>query len=168
MVTIDVKTELNDVAEIIDGLEKSPKILKTMIAQIPDALLNERRIKGKWSIHEHACHLMEVQPMLIKRFETFKREPNPVFKPFIPDDVEEDHHLMKMDLKDSLAKFGTYREEMAVLLKGFSGEELQKQGKHPEYKIYTPHLLMRHVLMHDHLHMYRIEELWLTEENYLP
>ncbi len=168
MVIKDAGTELNDVAEIIDGLAKSPKLLQAMMAQVPDPVLKDRRIKGKWSIHEHACHLMDVQPMLIKRLKTFKREPNPVFQPYLPGTTDSADHLLTLDLTESLAKFLAYREEMVVLVKGFSWDELQRQGKHNEYKCYTPHLLIRHILMHDHLHMYRIEELWLTEEKYLP
>ena len=42
-----------------------------------------------------------------------------------------------------------------------------KEAEHPEYHIYTPYIMLRHRLMHDHFHMYRIEELWLTNEEYL-
>ena len=43
-----------------------------------------------------------------------------------------------------------------------------KNATHPEYGIYTPEIMIRHIMIHDYLHMYRIEELWLTKPEYLP
>lgn len=32
---------------------------------------------------------------------------------------------------------------------------------------YTPEIMLGHLVMHDQLHMYRIEELWLTRDEFL-
>lgn len=42
-----------------------------------------------------------------------------------------------------------------------------RSARHPEYTLYTPYVMLRHMMMHDYLHMYRIEELWLTRPEYL-
>jgi len=157
----------DDVQEVLGGLYRSPVILSALLSGIPEELLKVRRIPGKWSIHEHACHLVDVQPMLIERIRTFKHEEHPVFKPYLPGDTDSDAHLMQMDLAENLPKFAAYRQELASVIGTFRLEDLEKQGQHDEYTLYTPHILLRHMLMHDYLHMYRIEELWLTTDAYL-
>lgn len=37
----------------------------------------------------------------------------------------------------------------------------------PEYALYSLFILARHILMHDHGHIYRMEERWLTRDAYL-
>lgn len=158
---------IDDIHEILRGLGQSPRILNALIASIPEEMRKVRRIPNKWSIHEHACHIVDVQPMLIERLRKFKREEKPVFTPYIPGKTVSDDHLLTMNLSEMLLQFDVYRKELLDLARTFGEEELEKQGVHDEYTLYTPHILLRHILMHDHLHMYRIEELWLTKEAYL-
>jgi len=160
--------KLSDIEAIIHGLERTPGMLATLISSIPKDILKKRRNKDKWSIHELACHIVDVQPMLIQRFKKFKNEEHPVFKPYLPGKTVSKDHLLDLDLEAMLSKFKKYREELVGLVRGFSTEEWDKSGSHDEYEEYTPHILLRHVLMHDYFHMYRIEELWLTRDEYLP
>lgn len=148
-------------------LANAPDLLEDLLAEIPTDLLKAHRIKGKWSIHEHAVHLPEAQAMIIERFKRFKREKNPVFIPYLPGNTVSDAYLIDLDLEKSLEKFRTGRKEMVDLLKKFSEEEWRNEGQHPEYVSINPLLWLRHVMMHDHFHMYRIEELWLTTSDYL-
>jgi hypothetical protein len=64
-------------AEIIDCLKKTPAILTELVAEASPALLKKRGVAGKWSIHEHPCHLVDVHPMLIGRFIMFRNEEAP-------------------------------------------------------------------------------------------
>ena len=148
-------------------LASAPDLLEDLLAEIPVGLLKEHRIKGKWSIHEHAVHLPEAQAMIIARFKRFQQEKNPVFIPYLPGDTVSDDYLIGLDLKTSLEKFSTGRKELVDLLNNFSEEEWRNEGQHPEYSRINPLLWLRHVMMHDHFHMYRIEELWLTTTAYL-
>ncbi len=148
-------------------LAEAPGLLEDLLAEVPVELLKERRIKGKWSIHEHAVHLPEAQTMIIERFKRFQREKNPEFIPYLPGDTVSDDYLIDLDLQASLKKFRIGRKKMIDLLKDFSVEDWTNEGKHPEYNQINPLLWLRHVMMHDHFHMYRIEELWLTTSDYL-
>ena len=156
-----------EIEDILHDLEKSPGLLESLLSGIPVALRKKRRSKGKWSIHEHACHIVDVQPMLIQRFNQFKDEENPVFQPYLPGQTVSADHLLEMDLEERLPAFADLRQELIHLVRGFSQEEWEKNGIHDEYEKYTPRILLRHVLMHDFFHMYRIEELWLTRDAYL-
>ena len=151
----------------LEILARAPDLLEELLSEIPTKILKERRIFGKWSIHEHAVHLPEAQEMIIKRFNRFKKEKNPVFQPYLPGNTVSDDYLIDLDLTTSLDKFRKGRKEMVSLLKTFSQDDWNNEGRHPEYKMINARLWIRHVLMHDHFHMYRIEELWLTTEKYL-
>ena len=158
-----------NISEKLDLLSAGPELLKDLLKQIPDELLKIRRIKGKWSIHEHVCHLAEAQAMIMERFRIFKEVQNPEFKPYIPGSSETpDDHLLKMDFHESLEKFTVLRKELVSFLETFTNENWQNAGAHPEYKHFSPEMFLRHIIMHDHLHMYRIEELWLTNDEFLP
>jgi len=151
----------------LEILAAAPDLLEELITEVPEEILKVRRIKGKWSIHEHACHLAEAQRMIIGRFKRFKQEKNPTFVPYLPGKTVPDDNLAKMDLQEQLADFRKNRLVMIDILKNYTKEEWLNEGNHPEYKSINPLLWLRHVLMHDHFHMYRIEELFLTNEEYL-
>ena len=158
---------MNDILQIFECLSKSPEILKNLVESVPHEQRKVRRIPGKWSIHEHACHLVDVQPMLLERFKLCLFEESPEIRPYLPGAQDPDDFLIDLDLADMLSKFSSYRGEMLQVLEDQDELFWQKKMKHPEYKLYTPYILLRHILLHDHLHMYRIEELWLTTEEYL-
>ncbi|MDA1119365.1 MAG: hypothetical protein O2887_02525 [Bacteroidetes bacterium] len=52
-------------------------------------------------------------------------------------------------------------------MKSFENDLWSKTAVHPEFNKYSHYILLRHAMMHDHFHMYRIEELWLTKDEYL-
>ncbi len=150
-------------------LESAPNILLELIQEIPEQLFKTKRIAGKWCIHEHVCHLYESQLMMTERFKTFKNLKNPSFKPYLPGTSQTpENDLFEMDLHKSLENFKTDRKELVKYLKSFTVEDWDNEGNHREYVTYTPAIFLRHIMMHDHLHMYRIEELWLTTDEYLP
>ena len=158
---------MNDILQMFECLGKSPEILKNLVESVPQEELKARRIPDKWSIHEHACHLVDVQPMLLERFKLCLEEESLEIRPYLPGTKDPDDFLMDMDLPETLAKFSGLREELLQLLKDRDESFWNKKMKHPEYRLYTPYILLRHILHHDHLHMYRIEELWLTTDEYL-
>lgn len=154
--------------DILSIIEKAPSLLEDLISEIPGEILKLKRRPGKWSIHENACHLAEVHRMMIERFKLFKTVRNPVIKPYLPGSTETpDDYLMDLDLHDCLGRFRKDRAIMLDLLQTFSEEDWTNPGSHPEYIKFNPEIFLRHIMMHDHLHMYRIEELWLTTPDYL-
>ncbi len=160
LLTMDIQSKLN-------MLGNAPELLEELIGEIPREILKLRRIPNKWSIHEHACHLSVSQHLIIKRFETFKNTQNPVFEPYLPGTTVSDDDLIDMDLAICLADFRINRKRLIGLLKQFENEDWVNEARHAEYFRFNPLIFLRHIMMHDHLHMYRIEELWLTVDNFL-
>jgi uncharacterized damage-inducible protein DinB len=158
---------MNDLKNITRNLADSPIILDGMLAQIHPSLLKQRRIEGKWSIHEHACHLVEVQKMLNDRFQRIKEKNISEISPYLPGKNIDDSVLIDMNLENALQAFHEYREKLLNIVGDVDPKSWNTEITHPEYTYYTPYILLRHILMHDHLHMYRIEELWLTTDSFL-
>lgn len=157
-----------EIGRTLHLLSESPAVLRDLISRIPPELLKVRRIPGKWSIHEHACHIVDVQPVLLRRFEKFRDEEVAHITPYIPGDTDPSDHLMNMNLNMILDDFYRLRSEMTAFLEKMPQSYWEKKATHGEYTEYGPSILLRHLLLHDHVHMYRIEELWLTKDEFLP
>lgn len=157
---------MTDLDKLMAGLENTPSILGNLLDGIPNELLKERRKTGKWSIHENVCHLAGAEKMLIERFMIFKNEKNIKFEPYLPGKNVSDDHLISLDMHEEFDSFSKLRAEMVEFLGTYDQETWYKNAEHPEYFEYNPYILLRHVLMHDHFHMYRIEELWLTKDEF--
>ncbi len=157
-----------EIGRTLHLLGESPAILRDLIARVPAELLKVRRVPGKWSIHEHACHIVDVQPVLLRRFERFRDEEMPHIPSYIPGSTDSSDHLIEMNLNMLLDDFHRLRSEMTAFLEKMPPTYWEKKAVHDEYTEYGPSILLRHLLLHDHVHMYRIEELWLTKDAYLP
>jgi hypothetical protein len=72
-----------------------------------------------------------------------------------------------MSIDAALDQFARYRASQLLLLESADKTTWKKTASHPEYDHYSLYILTRHILMHDHWHMYRMEELWLTRDAYL-
>jgi uncharacterized damage-inducible protein DinB len=156
--------------DLLETMGRTPPILAAMVDAIPEPKLDLRRGEGFWTIAEHVSHLAQVQPMLLERMERFIREEHPVFVPYIPgaEDAEPETPP-RMEMTAALDQFGDYRRRQITHLETVVEDPgiWRRTATHPEYESYTLYILTRHVLMHDHWHMYRMEELWLTRDAYL-
>lgn len=159
---------MKDIPDLLDGLRRAPRILAQFVETIPRQKLDARRGDGFWTIAEHVCHLAQVQPMLLQRFQRFVSEEHPVFVPFLPGNTDQAPEAQPpMSIASALDQYADYRSKQLQLLESIDRLTWQKSGTHPEYDSYSLYILTRHVLMHDHWHMYRMEELWLTKDAYL-
>lgn len=158
---------MKDLSSITITLKEAPQILQGLLDQIPDHLYKERRIPGKWSIHEHVCHLDVVQDMILERFRIFLEQESPVFQSYRPGENVSDADLIHMDIKQSVVAFQQKRMRLLEQIQSFDPAKWHRNATHPQYTEFTPYIFLRHVTMHDHLHMYRMEELWLSKEEYL-
>ncbi len=158
---------LSEIDVLIDSLSQTPFILSNLLRGIPKERLKEVRRPGKWTIHENVCHLAQAEEMIHHRFQLFKTDPQPTFEPYLPGDTVSDSELINLDLEDQLLTFDKSRKSTVDLLGSFEDFHWEKQATHPQYEEYNALILLRHTLMHDHFHMYRVEELWLTKKEFL-
>ncbi len=149
---------------IIHSLNASADTVFEMIASCPRDILKDKPAGRGWSIHEHACHLAAVQPLMRERLETVLASHDPYIKGYQPNRDEAPNTLIKMDLDMALLLFREERERIVLILKNLSEEQWAKPVVHEEYERYSIAIMCRHLSMHDYLHGYRIESILLGEK----
>ena len=150
--------------EIVAALERAPGIVIPMVRQADPAVLKRRPPSGKWSIHEHACHLAEVNPRFLHRLELMLTQDNPAIKSYDPGRDDPDDALLRLDLEDALSRFARDRGRMVTQLRGLQPQDWARTGDHDEYNSYSIFTMFRHLALHDFFHAYRIEELLLRRD----
>ena len=155
---------MNKTEPLITALENAPAIIVPLVREVPAAVLKRRPLPGKWSAHEHACHLAEVHALFFSRLELMLNESRPRIKMYNPDEAMEKGALLKVDLDEALERFSNDRARLVELLKDLSEDDWLRTAEHEEYDHYSILIMFRHVALHDMLHAYRIEELLLKKD----
>lgn len=150
---------------VITSLANAPNLIIPLIREIPAELLKRRPKPGRWSAHEHACHLAEVHSLFFTRLEQMLSEPEPRIRPYDPDlDMASLDALLQVNLDQALNRFETDRAKLLAKLGRLSEADWQRTADHPEYSHYSVFVMFRHLAFHDLLHAYRIEEILLKRD----
>ncbi len=155
---------VDSVPSVIDALERAPDIVVPLVREVPATLLKRRPASGKWSAHEHACHLAAVHGLFFKRLDQMLISPAPVITPYDPGTQDPDGALLSRDLEESLDSFVQDRVRLVSRLRDLTPANWRKTAEHGEYSHYSVFIMFRHLALHDFLHAYRIEELLLKRE----
>jgi hypothetical protein len=151
---------------LLEGLKLGPRILEDFVGGISEALLHRKRRERFWSLYEHVEHLALTQLMLFKRLERFVKEERPQFVPYFPEEEEPREKKIK-PVTEILSVYRRWRDKQVALIEGADASLWEKSAVHPEYEQYGFTILVRHILLHDSFHLYRMEELWLARDEYL-
>lgn len=157
----------NSIGSVVDALERAPGIVIPLIRDVPASLLKRRPAAGKWSAHEHACHLAVVHALFVARLEQMLISPTPVIAPYDPGTHDPDDALLQRRLDESLECYVRDRVQLVSRLRELTPAEWGKTAEHDEYSHYSVFIMFRHLALHDFFHAYRIEELLLKRE-WLP
>jgi hypothetical protein len=149
---------------VIDALARAPAVVVPLVREVPPALLKRRPPSGKWSAHEHACHLAVVHRLFLDRLDYMLATPAPVITPYDPGRDDPDDALMALDLEESLQRYVDDRARLVARLRQLSDADWQRTAEHGEYSHYSVFIMFRHLALHDFFHAYRIEELLLRKE----
>jgi hypothetical protein len=149
---------------IINALENAPALIIPLVREVPETVLKRRPAHGRWSAHEHACHLADVHSLFFSRLEQFAREERPSIEPFDPATARPDGDLLGVDLNDALSRFAEDRRRLVARLRDLPPEVWHRTAEHAEYAHYSVLIMFRHLALHDSLHAYRIEELLLKKD----
>ena len=156
--------DLHACRPVIDALERAPSIIVPMVREVPESILRRRPMAGKWSAHEHACHIAAVQPLFFQRLDLMLEQDHPTMRPYLPDRDDPEDALLKVDLAEALERLQRERARLVERVRSLRAEHWDRTAEHGEYNRYSVFILFRHVAMHDMLHAYRIEELLLKKD----
>src|ERR1700731_111410 len=111
---------MNKTEVVIAALERAPDIVIPLVQEVPEAILKRRPKPGKWSAHEHACHLAAVHPLMSSRLDLMLAEPTPRIRPYLPHVDDEEDVLLNANLDEALQRFTRDRHKLVERLKTLS------------------------------------------------
>ena len=155
---------MSDTTSLIAALENAPGVIIPLIREVPPQILKRRPSPAKWSAYEHACHLSQSDAPFLARLDLILSTPAPFIKSIENSPEDEAGAMLEIDLDESLVRYVRERAALVERLKKLSPEEWQKTAEHEAFDHYSVWIMFRHLLNHEMLHAYRIEELLLKND----
>ena len=155
---------MSDTTTLISALETAPGVIIPLIREVPPQILKRRPSPTKWSAYEHAVHLSQSDVAFRARLELILSTPEPFIKTIENSAEDEEGAMLEIDLDESLDRYVRERAALVKRLKELSPDEWQKTAVHEAFDHYSVFIMFRHVLNHEMLHAYRIEELLLKKD----
>jgi uncharacterized damage-inducible protein DinB len=149
---------------IVEALARAPSIVVPLVRQAAPTILKTRPPSGKWSVHEHACHLANVHTLFVHRLDLMLAEDDPVIQSYDPGRDDPDDRLLQQELEEALQRFTIDRTRLVERLRRLQPVEWTRTARHDEYNSYSVFTMFRHLALHDFFHAYRIEELVLRRD----
>ena len=155
---------MSDTTTLISALKTAPGVIIPLIQEVSPQILKRRPSPAKWSAYEHACHLSQSDAPFLARLNMILSTPEPYIKSIENSPEDEAGALLDIDLDESLKRYAAERAALVERLKKLSPDEWQKTAVHEAFDHYSVFIMFRHLLNHEMLHAYRIEELLLKKD----
>jgi hypothetical protein len=155
---------MSDTAALISALEAAPGVIIPMIREVPPQILKRRPSPAKWSAYENAVHLSQSDVAFRARLELILSTPEPYIESIENSAEDEAGAMLDVDLDESLDRYVRERATLVERLKQLSPDEWQKTGRSRGVRSLFGVYHVPHVLNHEMLHAYRIEELLLKKD----
>lgn len=155
---------MSDTITLISALETAPGVIIPLIREVPPQILKRRPSPEKWSAYEHACHLSQSDASFLARLDLILSTPELLIEVILNSAEDEAGAMLDIDLDESLERYVRERAALVKRLKQLSAEEWQKTAEHEAFDHYSVWIMFRHLLNHEMLHAFRIEELLLKKD----
>ncbi len=151
-------------AILISALEMAPGVIIPLIREVPPQIMKRRPLPAKWSAYEHACHLSQSDAPFLARLDLILSSPEPYIKTIENSPEDEAGAMLDVNLDESLDRYVRERAALVERLKQLSPDEWQKTAVHEAFDHYSVFIMFRHLLNHEMLHAYRVEDLLLKKD----
>jgi hypothetical protein len=155
---------MNDTAILISALETAPGVIIPLVREVPPRILKRRPSPAKWSAYEHAVHLSQSDVAFRARLDLILSTPEPYIETIDNSPEDEAGAMLEIDLDESLNRYVHERSALVKRLEKLSPDEWRKTAVHEAFDHYSVFIMFRHLLNHEMLHAYRIEELLLKKD----
>ena len=149
---------------LIAALEGAPEIIISLVRAVPPHNLKRRPSPDKWSVYENACHVSTGDAAFLTRLELMLSEPVPYIRSMVQTPEEEAGSLLNTDLDEAFDGYVQERARLVGRLRELSAEDWQRTAEHEAFSHYSVLIMFRHLLLHEMLHAYRIEQLMLKKD----
>jgi hypothetical protein len=151
-------------ATLISALMTAPGVIIPLIREVPPEILKRRPSPAKWSAYEHAIHLSQSDASFLARLDMILSTPEPFVEVILNSAEDEAGAMLEINLDESLERYVRERAALVKRLEKLSPDEWQKTAVHEAFNHYSVFIMFRHLLNHEMLHAYRIEELLLKKD----
>ena len=155
---------MSDTATLVSALTMAPGVIIPLIREVPPQILKRRPAPAKWSAYEHAIHLSQSDVAFRARLDLILSTREPVIKTIENSAEDEAGAMLDIDLDESLDRYVRERAALVERLNKLSPDEWHKTAVHEAFDHYSVFIMFRHLLNHEMLHSYRIEELLLKKD----
>ena len=155
---------MTNTGALISALGSAPGVIIPLIREVPPEILKRRRSPAKWSAYEHAIHLSQSDVSFRARLELILSTPEPYIESIVNSAEDEAGAMLKVDLDESLDRYVRERATLVVRLRELSPDQWQRTAVHEAFAHYSIFIMFRHLLNHEMLHAYRIEEILLKKD----
>ena len=146
---------------LLATLSELPNIIEMYVSNIPVEVIDIKRTSTAWTIREHIYHIVSVQQLLYERIDYIRTSEKAIITPFFPENQVDTNQRYK-NLDAAFNEYKALRKRQITLLKKLSTKDFLKEAEHGEYTQYNIPIVLNHMISHEYWHMYRIEELWIT------
>lgn len=151
-------------AQHITTLEQTPSILARLTAELPDAALDFRTDAEAWSIREILAHLVDDEMYVMRtRMERILKEDMPLLAPHDEKKWYATRNTTRDQIAELLEDFALQRSASLGILRMLRESDWTRQGRQPEYGVFTAEEWLGHWVEHDTTH---IEQISRTVEVY--
>jgi hypothetical protein len=155
---------MSDTTTLISALETAPGVIIPLIREVPPQILKRRPSPGRRSAYENAIHLSQSDASFRARLELILSTPEP-FIETIENSAEDEAGAMldsrsRRKPREIRPRAGLTRRKIKAALTRRVG----KNAVHEAFGNCSVFIMFRHLLNHEMLHAYRIEELLLKKD----
>ncbi len=113
---------------LLDALEQSNMNLVALLTPVPENMGEYRYEKGKWSIKELICHMMDAERIFAYRALRFARNDATELAAFEENDYAPQANAHGRTIKQLLQEATTLRKTTIDLFSSFTPEMLERKG----------------------------------------
>lgn len=146
-------------------LEKTPKILETMLCDLSGELLHWKPAPDRWSISEVLAHLSDLEPVYAERCRRMASEESPALQRY--DQAKSPGgDYSRGSAGEHLAHFVCARKASTAFLKGLPASTGERTGVHSELGSITLAHMLNEWASHDLGHIRQIAEIYRAHAFY--
>lgn len=145
-------------------LKDQHKAIASIVIKLNNRQIQQRRIPGKWSIHEHIAHLAKYQLVFIDRIRKILMMEEPAFEAYKAEDDNGFEIYCAFTTYELLKKISSDREVICDLVTRLPPDKLERSGRHAKYGKLNILEWSEFFLLHEAHHLYAIFQLTHTFE----
>lgn len=141
-------------------LEKTPRLLETMLSDLPGELLHRKPAPERWSISEVLAHLAALEQVFAERVLRMVAEESPALARYDLEGAKTRGEYSRGSAGENLALFTRARRSTLALLVGLPASAGARTGLHSELGTITLSEMLNEWANHDLGHLRQIAELY--------